>query len=670
MDHASKDSILDRPLIHFGREICGDLDAALRREWLVTNGLGGYASAALPGTLTRSYHGLLVAALAPPVERTVLVAGLDEWATYSGDRYPLSTHEFNGGSVAPEGYRFLESFHLEGSLPVWTFAMADALLEKRIWMGHRRNTTYVRYQLLRSSAALDLELTPLLSDRSFHALQSGQGQEVEVLAGDQGAAIRFGDAGHPFWLSMNQACFEPDASWWWNFHFREESARGLEDTGDLFAPGTFRARLNAGEFVQFVATSEPDHEKARQFGPESARSRQLELLRCANAESSSPLTQQLVFAADQFIVTRPLPENPDGESIIAGYHWFNDWGRDTMISLPGLCLETGRTRAAEAILRTFANYIDQGLLPNNFPDQAGIVPGYNTADATLWYVIALYRYWQATGDDGLARDLLPVLEDIVRHHREGTHFHIAVDRHDGLLAAGESGAQLTWMDARVGDWVVTSRMGKPVEINALWYNALKIAAVLETRLGTPASGADFEALSEQVKSSFLRRFQCAELDHLADVIDGPDGDDWSMRPNQIFALSLPFALIDGVDACHILDTVGRKLLTSWGLRSLSPDDPAYIETYGGDQLRRDGAYHEGTVWSWLLGPFVDAHYRLHGDADAALLILAPMGDHLRDAGLGSISEIFEARAPFLPRGCIAQAWGVAETLRVLRMLSN
>jgi predicted glycogen debranching enzyme len=341
-----------------------------------------------------------------------------------------------------------------------------------------------------------------------------------------------------------------------------------------------------------------------------------------------------------------------------------------MIALPGLCLSTGRASEAGAILRTFARFVDRGLLPNNFPDRAGVIPGYNTADATLWYVLAIAACARETGDDRLVRDLLPVLVDIIEHHLAGTRYGIGVDPADGLLRAGEPGVQLTWMDAKVGDWVVTPRIGKPVEINALWYNALRIVGGFLSEHDDPERANRFGAEADRVRTAFLQRFRRPGSDHLADVIDGPDGDDWSVRPNQIFALSLPYPLIDGDEARAVLDAIARELLTDFGLRSLSPNDPAYLGTYGGDQISRDGAYHQGPVWGWLLGPFVEASFRLHGDRDAALRLLAPIEDHLRDAGLGSISEIFDGDAPHLPNGCIAQAWSVAEVLRVWRMIEE
>jgi predicted glycogen debranching enzyme len=662
--------ILDVPHVFFGREICGDLAASLRREWLVTNGLGGYASATLGGILTRSYHGLLVAALEPPVARSVLVAGLVEWASYAGRRYPLSTHEFAGGTITPDGYRYLESFRLDGALPVWTFAFADALLERRIWMEYGENTTYVRYQLLRGSEPLDIELTPLVTYRSFHALDSGQDRSITVDAAERGAVVHFGEGTVPVYMSSDRASFHPSEAWWWDFHHREETSRGLADSGALYAIGSFAARMYPGEAITLVASTEAGPIREAEAVLASAHARQAQLLRVADAEASSPVVQQLVLAADQVIVSRPLPDNANGRSVIAGYHWFNDWGRDTMIALPGLFLATGRFAEAESTLRTFAAYLDRGLLPNNFPDRDGMVPGYNTADATLWYVLAMHAYVQATGDDKLITDLLPTLIAIVDHHLAGTHYHIGVDPDDGLLYAGEPGVQLTWMDAKVGDWVVTPRIGKPVEINALWYNALQIVADALASHGDDATAVRYQKLADHARGSFLNRFGRAGIDHLADVVDGPDGDDWTVRPNQLFALSLPFPLLANGEARTLLAAISRDLSTSYGLRSLAQDDPAYRGSYGGDQLQRDGAYHQGPVWSWLLGAYAEAMFRMTGDRAEALRILLPIADHLRDAGLGSVSEIFEGDPPHLPRGCVAQAWGIAEILRVWRLLET
>jgi glycogen debranching enzyme len=688
-------TVVRQPLLHFGREVCGDLEASLRREWLVTNGIGGYASSTLGGLNTRSYHGLLVAALNPPVDRTVLVGGLVEWVTYDGVRYPLSTNEYGDSTIDPHGYRYLQSFALEGMLPVWVFAIADALVERRIWMVHGSNTTYVSYRLLRGSQDIHLEITPLVTYHGFHSLSSGHGWQPGVEPATRQATIHAFESAAPFVLVASSGTFVPGGSWWWNFKYRAETERGLPDHGDLYAPGSFSSSLSLTQgdptytLILTTETSAQLLDGTTAFA--AARERQLHLLRVAGARDADPVVQQLTLAADQFIVERRLvhPSAPSDtpnaalsqgsrqaeqrptaqKTVIAGYHWFNDWGRDTMISICGLTLATGRADEMADILRGFASYVADGLLPNNFPDQSGQIPGYNTCDATLWYVLALRAYVLATGDEALVDELLPVIRDIVGHHIAGTRYSIGVDPADGLLHAGEPGVQLTWMDARIGDYVVTPRIGKPVEINALWYNTLRaLAAFLTTR--DSGAAQEYSAQADRVRESFITRFWRDDHTALADVVDGPDGDDWTMRPNQIFAVSLPFPLLEGARAAAIVDAVARTLLTSYGLRSLSPDDPRYHGTYGGNQYQRDSTYHQGPVWTWLMGAFVEAHYRVHHDPVAALAFLRPFEDHLHDAGLGSISEILEGDPPHWPRGCIAQAWGVAEVLRMWRLLER
>ncbi len=680
--------VLDHPLVSFGRDVCGDLEAGLRREWLVTNGLGGYASGTLTGPNTRRYHGWLVAALNPPVDRTVLVAGAVEWATYDGRRYPLSTHQFGDGTIHPHGYRYLQSFALEGTLPVWTFALADALIERRVWMRYGANTTYVMYRVANGSRPVDLEVIPLITYRDLHTLVVGGDwqPEVEALAG--GAIVRARDGATPFAMHADAARFIPSGDWYWNFLHREETARGLDDRSDLYVPGAFVATLRPGSRLVLCLTAEDQAPAGWDRALDAERARQVLALRRAGADRADPVEQQLVLAADQFIVERRATKTSrdtssdvgdahttdsaaSGKTIIAGYHWFADWGRDTMIALPGLCLATGRTDDARAILRTFAPYVHDGLVPNNFPDRASDEPGYNTVDAALWYVVAVHAYHRATGDPALPAELLPVLRGIVDAYAMGTRYSIAVDPADGLLRAGEPGVQLTWMDAKVGNWVVTPRTGKPVEVNALWYNALRITSALLASGTDPADVAAahaYGAQADRVRASFRRRFVRSDVPWLADVVDGPDGDDLSMRPNQILAISLPYPLLEGADAAAVVNAVGRMLLTSYGLRSLSPDHAGYHGDYGGDQRRRDGAYHQGPVWTWLAGPYAEAHFRVHRGRMAALTLLRPFEHHLRDAGLGTISEILEGDAPHTPRGCIAQAWGVAEILRVWRRL--
>lgn len=657
------------PLVSFGREVCGDLDAALQREWLVTNGLGGYTSGSVGGTNTRRYHGLLVAALSPPVSRTVLVSGTVEWALYDGERYPLSTHEYAGGTVDPQGYRHLAEFRLEGTLPVWTYRFADVVLERRIWMENGANTSWLAFRQLQGSLDVAVEVVPLVTYRDFHALTSGQGWSLDVAHAGATVTVQAFDGAHPFYMTADRGEFRPGSDWYWNFHRRAEAARGLDDREDLYAAGTFAAALSLGEQLAIrMSTLEPDNRTAGD-SLTAEQGRQTQALERAGALGADLFTQQLILAADQFIVERHRDGAAIGKTVIAGYHWFNDWGRDTMIALPGLTLSTGRESDAANILRTFARYVSEGMLPNNFPDHDGDVPGYNTVDATLWYVLAVRAHAQATGDTTVQKDLLPVLQEIVERHISGTRYGIGVDPADGLLRAGEPGVQLTWMDARIGDWVVTPRIGKPVEINALWYNALKsLAEMLAPE--DPAFAAELEERAGGVAAAFRQRFFSEERGYLADVVDGPDGDDWTFRPNQILAVSLPFPVLEGHDAKQVVDSVGRKLLTDFGLRSLDPDHPDYHPAYGGDPLTRDGGYHQGPVWNWLAGPFAEAHLRVYGDPDAARRILAPLAHHLFDAGLGTISEIQEGAAPHAPRGCIAQAWSVAETLRVLRLLES
>ena len=684
MNHqAIPSTVISQPLVHFGREICGDLACGLRREWLVTNGLGGYASGTLAGINTRSYHGLLVAALNPPVDRTVLVGGLVEWAIYDGRRYPLSTNEYADGTIDPHGYRHLQSFALEGMIPVWTFALADALLERRVWMEYGANTAYVLYRLLRGSQEAQLEITPLVTYRGFHGLSSGQGWQPGVEASPQTATIRAFDGAMPYSLTASDGQFISNGAWWWNLKYRAESERGLNDRGDLYAPGTFFTALQRGSRFALTLTTVPGEHRFEDTLYEAAFERQKRLLRTAGVENAHPVVQQLTLAADQFIVERqptPTASGVEGnghtvtgkqqnKTVIAGYHWFNDWGRDTMIALRGLTLATGRPEDAATILRSFAQYIQDGLLPNNFPDQSGVIPGYNTADATLWYVVSVYAYAQATGDEALVDALLPVLRDIVDWHIRGTRYRIGVDPNDGLLHAGEPGVQLTWMDAKVGDYVVTPRIGKPVEINALWYNALRVlVAFLEARGDSAASY--YAEQADRMRASFLARFKRPDHPALADVVDSPTGDDFSLRPSQIFAVALPFPLLEGTDAAAVVDVVGRSLFTSYGLRSLGPNDPAYCGHYSGNPYERDTSYHQGPVWTWLQGAYAEAYYRVYHNPQKALELLKPFEDHLRDAGLGSISEILEGDPPHLPRGCIAQAWSVAEVLRLWRALEQ
>jgi predicted glycogen debranching enzyme len=651
-------------ILNWGREICGNLATAESREWLCTNGIGGYASGTVSGLLTRRYHGLLVAALKPPLGRTLLVAKLDETIDYDGQRLPLFANRWADGTVDPHGYREIERFRLEGTTPVWTYACADLLLEKRIWMEPGANTTYVQFRVLRARGPVRLELKALVNYRDYHFTTRGDGWYMRVEAVPAGLRVVAFEGAQSFVLLAEGAEVQPSHDWYRGFDLTVERERGLDSREDHLHAGTFRATLAPGATLTLVFSTETAPSLDGNAAWDRRQRYEEDLL--ARWRKAPPVAkqapgwiQQLVLAADQFVVRRPLAEGEDGMSVIAGYHWFGDWGRDTMISLPGLSISTGRPEVAKRILTTFARFVSQGMLPNRFPD-AGEDPEYNTVDATLWYVEAVRAYHAATGDDALLRELFPVLEEIIRWHRKGTRYGIGEDPTDGLLRSGQPGVQLTWMDAKIGDWVVTPRTGKAVEINALWYNALRTMASFARRLDKPVES--WKRLADRVQASFAR-FWSEGGGICYDVIDGPEGDEPTLRPNQIFAVSLPESPLIPERQRRVVDACARHLLTSFGLRSLAPGHPHYRGRYLGGPQERDAAYHQGPVWGWLLGPFALAHLKVYGDRDAARSFLEPMAHHLDDFGVGSIAEIFDGDPPFTPRGCIAQAWSVSETLR-------
>ena len=657
--------------LDWGREVLGVLPVAEAREWLVTNGLGGYASGTVAGLLTRRYHGLLVAPLAPPLGRTLLVAKLEETLERDGETRPLGMNRWADRTLAPEGYRDLERFRLDGTTPVWTYAWGEVQLEKRIFMDPAANTTYVTYRLLRGAGPVGLELRALANYRDYHATTRGSGWSMDIAPVPGGVRVTALEGARPFVIlaaGPGPVDVAPAHSWYHGFHLAREEERGLDALDDHLHVATIRATLEPGRTLTVACSTDVAPATDGLAAAGRRRRHEAELLTAFRPALPAPLrapgrvpawVEQLVLAADQFVVRRPLAADPGGMTVIAGYHWFGDWGRDTMIALPGLALSTGRHDVARRILQTFARFVDRGMLPNRFPD-AGEPPEYNTVDATLWYVEAIRQYHAATEDDGLLKDLFPVLEEIVRWHRQGTRYGIGEDPADGLLRAGAPGVQLTWMDARIGDWVVTPRTGKAVEINALWYNALRTLGALARRLGRDAEA--WEALAERVRVGF-GRFWHEAGGYCYDVIDGPAGADAALRPNQILAVSLPESPLSPERQRRVVAACARHLLASYGLRSLAPGDPRYQGRYGGGPRERDAGYHQGPVWGWLLGPFALAHLRVHGDPAAAHAFLEPMGQHLADYGVGSLAELFDGDPPFTPRGCIAQAWSVAETLR-------
>ena len=652
-----------------------------RREWLVANGLGGYASSTVAGVVTRRYHGLLVASLPAPLGRMVMLNHLLEWVRlHDGTVLWLGDENEVAGPNIADRTEHLVEFRLELGLPVWRYELSGAVIEKRLVMPYGQNTVHVTYRLLEGAGSVRLSLRPSIQFRGYeepvdrcpvqsYTLLSSSGGRIEISGGEI-PPLRLLLHGMKTALTLDERG-APEVP------YEMERARGYACVGSMWSPGYFRADLAPGHDVTLVASTE-SWEQIQALGPEDAARSELDrrrrLLAMANHLGEDPWSGELILAADQFIITpagradegaRAKAAGEDVRTVIAGYHWFTDWGRDTMISLEGLTLTTRRYREAAYILKTFAHYIRDGLIPNMFPDGAreGL---YHTADATLWFFHAVHRYVEATGDTETLRLLLPRLAEVVGHHLKGTLFGIGVDESDGLLRQGAEGYQLTWMDAKVDDWVVTPRRGKAVEINALWYNALRLLDGWSANLGVALPHLDLKGHADRARESFNRRFWFADGGYLYDVVDGESGDDPACRPNQVFAISLDHPVLDRSRWEPVIDVVRERLLTPVGLRSLAPGHPDYKPKYYGDLRSRDAAYHQGTVWGWLIGPFIDAWVKVHPeDRAGARRFLDGFSAHLSSACVGTISEIFDAEPPFTPRGCVAQAWSVAEVLRCL-----
>lgn len=631
-------------------------DQAIKLEWLETNGLGGYSSSTIIGTNTRRYHGLLVAATAPPVGRINLLAKMDEKIHFNGTQVELGCNQY-GGAIHPNGYIFLQQFKKD-LFPEFIYKINGIRLKKTIAAIHGENTVVICYEVLSANHDFCLELNPMIAARDFHALTySNSSLQYHSTFSDGILQVQPYPEIPSLFISVPHAEFHADSKWYYNLFYQNEHFRGLDNHEDLFSYGQFKVDLKEGQRLFVIASTASPKERDGQALFEGEKKRRQNLL--SSFEDYPQFVKNLVLSADQFIVER----GEEQKSIIAGYHWFSDWGRDTMIALPGLCLETKRIAEARQILQTFAAHIDQGMIPNRFPD-SGEEPVYNTIDATLWFFIACYQYVKKTNDEKFLKEICPALNEIIDWHIKGTRFGIKMDK-DGLLKGGEAGQQLTWMDAKAGDWVVTPRIGKAVEINALWYNALKILSSFHRRIGNKAKSSTFDALATNTKVSFNKVFWNDEAGCLYDFIDQAHKNNL-IRPNQIFALSLPFPLLGESKANQVLDIVENHLFTPLGLRSLSPMHDEYEPYYGGDQYKRDGAYHQGTSWSWLIGPYIDAliRYRGHIGKLQAQEIVLHYVEHFQDAGIGSISEIFDGDSPYIPKGCIAQAWGVGELLRV------
>ena len=648
-------------MISVDKAVCTEFEAAASREWLETNGLGGFACGTVAGVNTRRYHGLLIAAQNPPGGRMLLLSKMEETLIIGDRRIDLSTNEY-GGAIHPEGYLLLTGFRL-APFPTWTFEVDGARLEKTVFMPHGSNTVHVEYSLLQAAEGteLALELRPLIAFRDYDATTH---ENVAVNKAFEIAANIVSVqpyAGLPrLYFAHDAARVEEQGYWYRNFLYRVERERGLDFEEDLFNP--FMLSLNLGRkrtAVVIASTGRRDISQA-------ATVREAELQRRQQIAASVPVVDSMVstltIAADQYIALR-------GEdcTVIAGYPWFTDWGRDTMIALPGLTLFTGRAGIARSILRNFARHTDTGMLPNRFGD-SGQAPEFNTIDATLWFFEAARAYAAATSDYAFIREeLYDCLNQIVDFHIKGTRYDIKMAE-SCLLHGGAPGVQLTWMDAKIGDWVVTPRNGEPVEIQALWYNALRVMEELAGRFGDSERHAKYSWLASMASQSFNRDFWNQGAGCLYDVMNGGTPDA-SIRPNQIFAVSLHYSMLAPDRARAVVETVKRELLTPLGLRTLTPSDPRYRPRYEGDQHSRDSAYHQGTVWPWLLGPFVSAYVRVNGGTAESRVhaheLLRGLEQHLTESGLGQISEIFDADAPHRPRGCFAQAWSVAEVLRAL-----
>lgn len=624
-------------------------------EWLETFGTGGWASGTLSGAATRRYHGLLVAALTPPANRWLLLAKLDETICVGSSRYECGCNQYPGARH-PLGYKFSANFKQE-QFPVFEYQTPDLSFKKTFVGVHGENTLLIQYEFTSTPPDCVIEFLPLIANRPIHSLRRADAIRVQPCIFNAGVLNITAQNGVPgLTISIPESQFLAKTEWYYNVRYNEEEKRGYDFEEDLLSYGVLRRQIRSGDkfVVEVSANNLVGRDTSLLLARESSRRKRLR----ENIPVQDEFAHSLCRAADQFIIRRA----ETGRSILAGYHWFNDWGRDAMIALPGLCLVTKRFEDAKRILLTFSSAMQHGLLPNNFADD-GAPAGYNSIDATLWYFVALYQYLHYTNDTEFVAHLLPALHDIIDAHVRGTIHNIHLSD-DGLLSGGNPTIQLTWMDAKIGDWVVTARQGKAVEVNALWYNTLSIMAVLCTRIGFGAEASRYATRARVAKQRFQELFWNGESDSLFDYVDGSFRDS-RIRPNQIFALSLPFQLIEGGQAIAILRTIEQKLLTPFGLRTLDPSHPNFQSNYGGTQASRDSAYHQGTVWPWLLGPYITALCRVLGEPgrQKAIKLLAPIKSHLSSNGLGSISEIFDGSEPYAARGAIAQAWSVGEILR-------
>jgi predicted glycogen debranching enzyme len=630
-----------------------DWPALQETEWLATNGLGGYASGTVSGANTRRYHGLLVAAFTPPGDRWLMLAKVEERLKTAEGHFELAASQWQDQSIAPQGYRYLTGF-LADPMPTWTYQAGGATLTKQLWLIPGRNAVQLRYSLSADSPPADLEIAWLVNHRDPHGETTGRADVLyQQMLTDQGVLVQAYAGAHPLAIAWERGEYSRTDVWYYRFYHAREAERGLWATEDHYSPGTSRVTLAPGESVTFTAAAESrPHALSWQGDVPTA---------LGTPVDQDPVEARLARSAAAYLVQR---RQPPSTSVIAGYPWFGEWGRDAMIALPGLTLVTGRHDQAREILATFIHFMDQGVLPNTFPDD-GSDPVYNTIDATMWLFWAFDRYWAYTRDDAFLKLVFPRLAGAIDWYSRGTHHGIHMDS-DGLITGASPGRALTWMDAVVGDWVVTPRAGKPVEVNALWIHALRVMSAAARRLGEPDP---YKVMAEKAAASFTAVFWQADWGGLADRIT-PEGEpERFWRPNQVFACAVPDPWLPLAVRRRILDGVEQRLWTPYGLRSLAPGEPGYHGVYAGDRVQRDGAYHQGTVWSWLIGPYATACLRAAADEAAERerwrQRVQPLLDHVDLEGcLGHVAELFDGDPPHRPKGALAQAWSMAELLRV------
>ena len=644
------------------------------REWLIGNGLGSYASGTISGILNKRYHGLFIYSDKPPLSRKLYVSKIEETIEIENQLFLLSSNKWaSDNNLFPKGFIHLECFYLDENIPVWVYNCHGTFIEKRIIVPIEQNIVYITYKLLSTNTdkVIKLKCDVFVNNRNFHHLSNLN--YINIKSIENGNSIDFLNHQNDFLFEINSNFLTSKIEniLYSNYDLQEEFNRGFDHIENHILGSSFYTKLKLNEISEIKISTNKYQEKNNFNSVNSIQEikKQNQIL-LQNWKKTTKYTpnwiEQLIYSVNIFIVNRANQKDKKAKSILAGYHWFGDWGRDTMISLPGLCCATEQFDIAKSILENYSHYISEGMLPNRFPDDSEI-PDYNTVDATMWFFEAISNYFKLTQDLPFLKEIYSKLENIIEHHLKGTRFHIKCDPNDGLLFAGQEGCQLTWMDAKIGNYVVTPRIGKTIEVNALWYNAIKNMEYFADILNQ--DNKKYSQLSNLIEQGF-ERFWNENLGYCYDVIDGPNGNDETLRPNQIIAVSLNYSPLNQYQKRNIIDICGKNLVSFFGVKSLSKNSNDYKNKYIGTPFERDSAYHQGTIWSWLLGNYAIAYYNVTLNAYVAIGFLEPLEKHINEAGIGFISEIFDAESPYKPRGCIAQAWGVAETLRAWKFLSN